>query len=99
MSLQDVVSNLRAEVETSVDSKPMVKVHAKEWEKVRRETEPPSGRDVERPRRRAAEPQQTLDALDSLDSLDSLAPHTPRRRLCKESRSKSTHPSAMDSKS
>ena len=87
MSLQDVVSNLRAEVETSVDSKPMVKVHAKEWEKVRRETEPP--------RRRAAEPQQTLDALDALDSL---APHTPRRRLCKESRSKSTHPSAMDSK-
>ena len=36
MSLQDVVSNLRAEIETSVDSKPMVKVHAKEWEKVRR---------------------------------------------------------------
>jgi hypothetical protein len=91
MSLQDVVSNLRAEVETSVDSKPMVKVHAKEWEKVRRETEPP--------RRRAAEPQQTLDALDALDALDSLAPHTPRRRLCKESRSKSTRPSAMDSKS
>jgi hypothetical protein len=34
MSLQDVVSNLRAEIETSVDSKPMVKVHAKEWEKI-----------------------------------------------------------------
>ncbi len=42
MSLQDVVSNLRAEIETSVDSKPMVKVHAKEWEKVR--LEPPNHR-------------------------------------------------------
>lgn len=34
MSLQDCVANLRAEIETSVDSKPMVKVHAKEWEKI-----------------------------------------------------------------
>eukprot|EP00889_Picochlorum_renovo_P007237 jgi/Picre1/34267/NNA_001741.t1 len=34
MSLKDVVSNLRAEIETAVDSKPMVKVHAKEWEKI-----------------------------------------------------------------
>ena len=53
MSLQDVVSNLRAEVETSVDSKPMVKVHAKEWEKVRRETEPPRRRAAETPSGRA----------------------------------------------
>ena len=34
MSLQDCVANLRADIETSVDSKPMVKVHAKEWEKI-----------------------------------------------------------------
>ena len=34
MSLKDVVSNLRAEIETSVDSKPMVKVHSREWEKI-----------------------------------------------------------------
>lgn len=34
MSLADVTANLRAPVESRVESKPMVKVHAVEWAKV-----------------------------------------------------------------
>jgi hypothetical protein len=36
MSLADITSNLRADIQTSVDDKPMVKVHAVEWAKVMR---------------------------------------------------------------
>lgn len=35
MSLADITSNLRAPIETRVDSKPTVKVHSVEWRKVR----------------------------------------------------------------
>ena len=34
MSLADVTSNLRAPVETQTSERPMVKVHAREWDKV-----------------------------------------------------------------
>ena len=34
MSLKDITTNLRAEVQTAVDAKPMVKVHSREWEKI-----------------------------------------------------------------
>jgi hypothetical protein len=36
MSLTDIMSNLRADIVTAVDEKPMVKVHAVEWAKIMR---------------------------------------------------------------
>jgi hypothetical protein len=34
MSLKDITSNLRAEIQSATDVKPMVKVHSREWAKI-----------------------------------------------------------------